>query len=220
MGRSATVGSRRAAGFTLMEVMVAITIFALIGIASYRMLSTVSKTDEKLARNGEVMAGVNRALWLLGQDLEQMTPRPVRDVGGKPQPWLRLDPNAEPPLWLTRGGRANPLQLPRSSMQRVAWQVALHPGHEDRESSHYGDETRYLLRYAWPMLDGAGERETALVQVVLPAVEGMEISVRSKNGGALTVWPNPDSADDRPAAVKVVLQHSQLGAVERWYRVL
>lgn len=220
MRDAAILGRRRTAGFTLMEVMVAITIFALIGIASYRMLSTVSKTDEKLAQNGAVMTGVNRALWLLGQDLEQMTPRPVRDVGGKLQPWLQLDPNAEPPLQLTRAGRANPLQLPRSSMQRVAWQVALHPEHEDQESSHYNDETRYLLRYVWPMLDGAGDREAALVQVVLPAVEGMEISVRSKSGGVLTVWPNPDNADDRPTAVQVVLQHGQLGAVERWYRVL
>ena len=39
----AAAKSRRAAGFTLMEVMVAITIFALIGIASYRMLNAVAE---------------------------------------------------------------------------------------------------------------------------------------------------------------------------------
>ena len=212
--------ARRAAGFTLMEVMVAITIFALIGIASYRMLNAVARTDERLAQNGATMAGVNRALWLLGQDLEQVMPRPVRDAGGQLQPWLLLDPNAELPLQLTRGGRANPLQLPHSSMQRVAWQVALHPQHDDPDSPHYGDETHYLLRYVWPMLDGAGNRETALVQVVLPAVQGIEISVRGSRGGVLTQWPNPDDADDRPQAVQVVLTHEQLGAIERWYRVL
>jgi len=217
--RGANLG-RRAAGFTLMEVMVAITIFALIGVASYRMLSAVASSDERLARNGELLAGINRALWLLGQDLEQMVARPVRDGGGQPQPWLQLDINAELPLQFTRGGRANPLQLPRSTMQRVAWQVALHPEHEDPDSPYYNDEKRYLLRYVWPMLDGAGARETALVQVVLPEVEAVEVAVRSKNGSVLNSWPDPAAPEERPVAVQIKLQHAQLGAVERWYRVL
>lgn len=218
--RSSIARGKRQAGFTLMEVMVAITIFALIGVASYRMLSAVASSDERLARNGELMMGVNRALWLLGQDLEQLVPRSVRGSGSQRQSWLQLDPNAESPLQLTRGGRANPLMMPRSSMQRVAWQVGLHPDHEDEGSQHYGDETRYLLRYVWPMLDGAGNREAALVQVVLPAVEGMEISVRGKSSGLNSAWPNPNAAEDRPVAVLVKLQHTELGALERWYRVL
>ncbi len=214
-------GRRSVAGFTLMEVMVAIAIFALIGVASYRMLSVVASSDERLARNGEALAGTNRALWLLGQDLEQLVQRPVRDAGGARQPWLQLDPNAELPLRLTRGGRANPLQLPRSSMQHVAWQVAPHPEHENRDSDHYGDETLYLLRYVWPALDGAGNRDEALVQVVLPEVETIEISVRSRRGATVTLWPMPQAAaDERPTAVLVKLRHARLGAIERWYRVL
>src|SRR5690606_1161954 len=117
----------RTAGFTLMEVMVAITIFSLIGIASYRVLSSVTAAHSRLATGGEQLRGANRAFWLLQQDLEQLAQRPVRDAAGAMQPWLRVDNNAELPLQLTRAGRANPLELPRSNLQRIAWRVAPHP---------------------------------------------------------------------------------------------
>ncbi len=213
-------GRHRAAGFTLMEVMVAITIFALIGVASYRMLSAVAGSDERLARSGEQLVAINRALWLLGQDLEQLMPRPVRDAGGQRRPALQLDPSLDLPLQLTRGGRANPLQLPRSAMQRVAWSVGPHPEHENPDSDHYGDGTRYLLRHVWPMLDGAGAGENAQVQVVLPAVEGMELAVRGQRSGLRPAWPDPAALDDRAVALQLKLQHERLGPLERWYRLL
>jgi general secretion pathway protein J len=210
---------RRTSGFTLMEVMVAIAIFALIGVASYRMLSAVAGSDERLARSGEQMATLNRALWLIGQDVEQLKPRPIRDAAGQRRPALLLDPAQELPLQLTRGGRANPLQLPRSSMQRVAWSVGPHPEHENPDSDHYGDEGRYLLRYVWPMLDGAGSAGDAQVQVVLSGVEGMVLAVRGQRSGVRPQWPGPDTENDRPVALQLILEHQQLGALERWYRL-
>ena len=72
----------RARGFTLLELLVAISIFALIGIASYRVLTGVMQTDERLAVRQQHMRSVNRALWILQQDIEQLVQRNVRAVDG------------------------------------------------------------------------------------------------------------------------------------------
>lgn len=214
-------GAGRAAGFTLMEVMVAITIFSLIGIASYRVLTGITSADSRLAVSGEQMRALNRVFWLLQQDIEQLAQRPVRDSAGLSQPWLLVDNGAELPLQFTRGGRANPLELPRSNLQRVAWRLAPHPQASDRDSEFYEDETLYLQRLVWPMLDGAGEVGTATVQVLLPGLEALEVKVRGERSGIQPRWPMRGSAaGERPLALQIRFEHPRWGAIERWFKVL
>lgn len=207
-------------GFTLMEVMVAIAIFALIGVASYRLLSSVTDADSRLALSGEQLRAFNRVIWLLQRDLEQLAQRPVRDASGNSRPWLLVDNGAELPLQLTRAGRANPLELPRSNLQRVAWRLDLHPEVEDPDSAFHEDETLYLQRLIWPMLDGAGDPASATVQVLLPGLEALEINVRGERSGIQPVWPQSSGGEeDRPLAVQVRFVHPRWGALEQWFKV-
>lgn len=176
-------------GFTLMEVLVAISIFALIGVASYRVLSSVMQADERIAIRSEKMRVINRAFWLLQQDAEQLVKRNVRDNSGVvAENYLRVQNGSDLPLQFTRGGRANPLGLPRSSMQRVAYAVGPHPDYEKNDSPHYHEDRSYLLRYTWPMLDGSGDKTKAQVQVVLPDIVSMSVGVLTKQGTQST-WP-------------------------------
>ncbi len=183
------VSITRAAGFTLMEVLVAISIFALIGVASYRVLSSVMEADARVAVRSEQMRTLNRAFWMLQQDAEQLVKRNARDGSGAfTDNYLRVQNESDLPLEFTRGGRANPLGLARSSMQRVAYAVGPHPDYEKNDSPHYREEASYLLRYTWPMLDGAGDKTKAQVQVVLAGVERMTVGVLTKQG-AQSTWP-------------------------------
>lgn len=212
---------RRAGGFTLLEMLVAIGIFALIGVASYRVLGGVMQTDGRLAARSAELREVNRALWQLQQDIEQLIPRPARGAEGAAQPYLQVAAEAELPLLFTRSGRLNPLGLPRSSMQRVAYRVDHHPGYEDADSDHYQDERWYLLRYTWPMLDGAGNRDDATVQVLLPDIEKMTVEVLTDTG--LTAqWPpaQQQQQTEAPIALRLELTHSTRGPIQRWYKVL
>jgi general secretion pathway protein J len=215
------MASRRCqGGFTLMEVIVAIAIFALIGVASYRVLSSVTDADGRLELGAGQLRAFNRTIWLLQQDLEQLAQRPIRDAGGLSQPALRVDNGAELPLQLTRAGRANPLELPRSNLQRVAWRLDLHPEVENPDSEFFEDETLYLQRLIWPMLDGAGDPANATVQVLLPGLESLEVRVRGERSGIQPVWPQTgDGQQDRPLAVQLRYVHPRWGAVEQWFKV-
>lgn len=191
--------TRLQSGFTLMEVLVAISIFALIGVASYRVLSSVMQTDERIAAHAEQMRAVNRAFWLLQQDIEQLIQRNVRDANGgsADDNYLLVQNDSEIPLQFTRGGRANPLGLARSSMQRVAYSVDRHPDYEKSDSPHYHEERMYLLRYTWPTLDGSGDKAQAQIQVVLPDITGMTIGVLTE-AGTQQSWPPASSSAGKP----------------------
>ncbi len=234
---------RRAGGFTLLEVLVALSIFALIGIASYRVLSSVLQADEHLQGRSEELRKINRAFWLMQEDIEQLMHRPVRDGEGGSQPYLMVDSKNPWPLLFTRGGRANPLGLARSSMLRVAYAVDHHPDYDVSDSPHYHEEMLYLLRYSWPQLDGSGIKEKAQVQVLLADVESMTVSVLDANGEQL-IWPVPDQAsqqpaaqappatggegetaaptapaEDLPVAVQIELTHTHWGEIKRLFKV-
>lgn len=211
---------RRARGFTLLEVLVAISIFALLGVASYRVLSSVMATDEALAQRNEELRRINRAFWVMQQDIDQLRRRSVRDSSGREPNWLVVAADDPLPLQLTRGGRMNPLALPRSDMQRVAYAVDHHPDYEKEDSEHYHEETLYLLRYIWPMLDGSGDKADAQVQVLLPDVEAMTLSVQS-NQGLLQEWPPTTTGQGnvQPKALRIELQFARWGAVQRWYKL-
>ncbi len=224
MRRSQRAGVRGLAsvrGFTLMEVLVAISIFALIGVASYRMLSSVMQTDTRIAAHEAQMRAVNRAFWLLQQDIEQLMRRNVRDASGAmaaTDNYLLVQNDSDIPLQFTRGGRANPLGLSRSSMQRVAYAVGHHPDYENSDSPHYHDERWYLLRYTWPMLDGAGDKKQAHIQIVLPDIESMTIGVLTKQGTQAT-WPPLTNSSDPPLALQIDFALADGSHLKRVYKI-
>lgn len=75
-------------GFTLLEVLIAIAIFALLGLGSYRMLHSVLNTDEATRRHELQLREVVRAFAALEQDLAQVGARPVRDGFAELRPAL------------------------------------------------------------------------------------------------------------------------------------
>ena len=70
------------AGFTLVEMLVALALFALIGLASFALLDTVIRTRDRTEGRLEAVATLDRALILFGRDLAQSDPGSHRIADG------------------------------------------------------------------------------------------------------------------------------------------
>ncbi len=195
-------------GFTLLEVLIAISIFALLALGTYRMLSSVLASDETIRRNELQLRELQRALSVLESDLQQAGPRPIRDAYGDAQPAL-LGTEQPATLEFTRLGWRNPLQSPRAQWQRVRWQL----------------EGETLERRYWSVLDQAVDSQPQ-AQQVLANVQSWEVRYLDDQGNWLNQWPAEQTGDNPaqtlqrlPRAVEIRLQHARYGLLTRLLRL-
>ena len=215
-----TEGRSRQMGLTLLEVLIALSIFALIGVASFRVLSSVIDTQKTGDRYSRQLATFQKALFVLDRDLQQYVERPVRNGPQQELPALMVG-SGDYPLELTRIGWANPLLLPRSALQRVAYDIGPHPQADNPDSVFYGDKRQYLRRIYWPVLDRR-EDVKPKIQALIPDVEELQVSVVTDRG-QFNRWP-PAAAGKSgemptPKALKLSLVSAELGAVTRLYKI-
>ncbi|TVS17899.1 MAG: type II secretion system protein GspJ [Gammaproteobacteria bacterium] len=163
-------------GFTLIEILVAVAIFGLIGVVSGQLLVRVVQAQQASEERADHLADLQRAMALFERDVLQAAPRPIRDGFGDPQPALRLEVGGS--LEFTRHGWSNPLGLARSDLQRVAWEL-------DAEGN--------LERRFWSVLDRAQDTSPRS-QRILEGVERLTIQLLDADGGAWEAWPRDDRA--------------------------
>lgn len=196
-----------ARGFTLLEMLVALAIFAIIGIASYSGLRSVLQARVSIEAESQRLAQVQMALYFLERDIEQILFRPIRDEYGQVQPALAGDENNDPLLEFTRSGWDNPLQQQRARLQRV----------------HYRLTQNTLLRGYWQTLDrGANNaiRETEL----LTRIDGVQIRFLAADNRWQRRWPPADQTEaataELPRALEITLELNDWGEITRLFRLV
>jgi general secretion pathway protein J len=197
-----------AGGFTLLEVLVAVGIFAVFSAMAYTGLTRLLETRARLAAEQEFWRRLALAFVQVEDDLAQARVRTVRDNFGNPRAAFRgqpVDPRAtaEPSLELTRAGLFVLGAGPRSQLARVGYRL--------RDGR--------LLRLTWPALDAppvAAARETP----VLEAVDSMELRFRAP-GGWVDRWPpeGQGAAPALPVAVEMTLTLGERGRYTRLFLV-
>ena len=198
-------------GFTLLELLVALAVFAIMAIAAYEGLHNVLFTRAAVEAQSQRLAAVQMTVFRLEQDIEQTVPRGIRDEYGEPQPALFGGALASSDtLTLTRTGWDNPLKQPRATLQRVAYRL---------------QEGR-LWRLYWPVLDRGGvmePRETLL----LDRVQTFKVRFLGEDGTWQDNWPLPTNNDGGetvqhdattlPRAVEVHLTLEDWGEITRLF---
>ena len=85
----------RQTGFTLLEVMVAIAVFATLSVMAYGGLHVVLDSRQQVQAVAERIGRLQLALSLIGRDLSQSAMRPVRDGYGGSLPPMQAGMEAD-----------------------------------------------------------------------------------------------------------------------------
>jgi general secretion pathway protein J len=199
---------QRSAGFTLLEVLIAIAIFTVVGamaMGGYNELVGQSQTvDQNMARVRAVQTAVMR----LSQDFAELEPRPVRQtVGDGAEPALVVDGRSLDIVSLTRSGWSNSAGLQRSTLQRVTYRL----------------EDGKLYRDQWPVLDRTLATEPLTTQL-LDRVTSVRLRFMDANRSWREAWPGsgnpgPQGLRARPLAVEFTLELEDWGEIVRLIEV-
>lgn len=137
-------------GFTLIELIVAIGVFAVMAAMAYGGLSSVLNTRASVQRSLARTAVYQKAYIRLRDDFSNAAARAARDDNGTEQPALIYDRYRQR-VEFSRGGRPNPLGLPRTGFERVS----------------YGrQENGELVRESWSAIDRAPRAEPVRLTVL------------------------------------------------------
>lgn len=75
------VGGQRA-GFTMIEMLIALSIFSMLSLVAYQLLTSTSSVTQRLHKSNEQYRLSSRALDIIERDLRQIIARPVRGSAG------------------------------------------------------------------------------------------------------------------------------------------
>ncbi|NQX90382.1 MAG: type II secretion system minor pseudopilin GspJ [Halioglobus sp.] len=208
----------RATGFTLIEVLIALAITALVSVIAYTSLSSVLAGVDGLRDTMQRTDEVNRAFMILSRDLRQFVDRPVRDEFGEVEAAFSGGELARFYLSFTRSGWHNSRDYPRSHLQRVNYRL----------------QDEGLWRDSYPVLDRAANTEPDTVLLLdgveelrlgfLGSLEDLQVATRNATldtSNWVENWVQdtsvPNAILDPPVAVEITLLLQDWGEIRRLY---
>jgi general secretion pathway protein J len=231
---------KRSGGFTLLELLVAMFIAAIIFAMGYGTINQAVKNREGLQDQQKRLLELQTTVRTMEQDFLQLAQRPIRDpVGGTYQAALVANANSStgsgglsssgtsmstssgsgglPLVALTRSGWTNPTGLQRPALQRVAY--------------YFQDGT--LRREYWTVLDPT-QSSTAVRRDLMTHLKSVslrfmdvqvgQVQVQSQTGSSSAnwspIWPPINGASQnnlryRPIAVEITLETEDWGKIVR-----
>jgi general secretion pathway protein J len=196
---------RRVSGFTLVELLVAIFVFAIVSAIAMGGYNELVKQSDIASKGAARTRNVQAAVQRLVLDFTSLEPRPVREpLGDSIQPALRANARgSEQIAELTHSGWSNPAGVPRSTLQRVSYRL----------------DDKKLLREYWVVLDRTltGEPQTA---ELIDRVKRIELRFMDGNRTWHEQWPPlgysaPDAPQLRPIGVEITLELEDWGEIKR-----
>ncbi|VAW64228.1 hypothetical protein MNBD_GAMMA09-1356 [hydrothermal vent metagenome] len=197
---------KKSCGFTLIEVMIALAIFAIVSTLAYSGLQSVVNSKVRTEGALERLQQLQMTMLTLSSDMQQLSKREGHDsLGGRLAALTTQDAGLI--VDFTRSGWRNPANQARSTLQRVAYRI-------DDES---------LIRVHWPQVDRAAD-DVRIERVLITNIESLELRFLDNKKQWQTNWPNAGAlasgnTPELPGAVEITLKMNDWGEIKRLIRV-
>ena len=187
---------RSCRGFTLFEMVIAVSIFALMGVVAFGGLGQMTRTGQAVADANDRLSELQFAVVYFNRDWTQVSQRKIRNQYGDEESNVVIDDTG---ITFTRSGWSNLLGHQRSTLQRVQYLLI--------------DEQ--LVRRHWRSLDqGVGEKP--LQTVLLDNIEAVEIEFQDALGQPIRNWPRESSSNaGDPIVLAIRMDLPDMGEITR-----
>src|SRR5262245_54484440 len=207
----------RRAGFTLIEVVVAIFVASVMFAIGYRALNQAMIERQSLSTAQDRVTEIQRGMRVIAQDFAQIAARAARESQGQGdlQPAVMADKRDNTVITFSRTGWSNPVGIQRPTEQRVRYRFI--------DGS--------LVREHWVSFDAALNSEPRQ-RIVLTRVKSVEVrfldpttrSWRNEWPARVAAGPiSPLTVDDflltRPLAIELTLVLEDRGRVQRIFEI-
>jgi general secretion pathway protein J len=204
-------------GFTIIEVMIAIFIAAVMFAIGYGAINQALRDRDAINASQARITEIQRGMRVVAQDFAQLMARPARDITGNGQliAAVLADNTNNMLLTFTRSGWSNPAGLPRPAEQRV----------------RYSYQQEALIREHWLAVDPALNTEPRQ-RVLITKVKSVELRFLDPVSRSWrTDWPatkatgqvTPAQEDillrTRPLAIEITLVLEDWGRVQRLFEI-
>lgn len=189
-------------GFTLIEILVALMIFAVIGMVAAMSLHSVIRARERLRVADRELLRLEMTMAYMRQDFSEIVDRKIRNHDGQPAAAFLSEGSG---VAFTRASLLNPFGDARqANLQRVAYHL----------------QGEKLERLTWDVLDQAPDSKPE-VKVLLTDVDSLTWQFVTENGRTANSWPPPmgsvmqqESHSDTPKVVLLVMKLKGSGTIQ------
>jgi len=209
------MNTRSSRGFTLLELLIAIVIFAIVGVLAMGGYNQLVRQREIAAATMERVRNLQRTVMRMSQDFEQLAARPIRDAtSATDMPALLTSTNTGDLVEFTRAGWTNPTGINRSTLQRVRYRLV----------------DNKLYRDYWGVLDRTLNSTPIEVQL-LDKVQSVTFRFMDNGRQWQTTWPASQvtqvagapaasfASRELPIAIEVTINLQDWGEIKRLVEV-
>ena len=190
-------------GFTLLEVLIALSLFAVLCTMAFGGLDQLLSQHQQLQKKQQRFVDLQSAIQVLERDFSQMEPRSIRDAFGDAETALKGNLTPEFTYALTTKTWFNPHHVQGVLLQRISYQL----------------QGQTLWRSYYPQLD-AGIGNLPVRYTLMDKVTDFKVRFLPQQQQWIDYWPpiNPQGkANPRqlPKAIEIQLSTADLGTIKR-----
>jgi general secretion pathway protein J len=192
----------RRRGFTLLEVLIAVAIVAVIALLGYRALAALSDAETRLAAEATRWRTLDLFFARLEGDMRQAVPRSARSGAVREAPWVGVITDS--------GGDGGDSAL---AFSRAGPEFNIEPGSAGQRLGYRLSNGAIEVLY-WPSYDRPQDAQ-ATSYALLADVAHFRLTYLAGDNAWVDRWPVAGDAD-LPRAVRVQLTLSSGETIERW----